>query len=106
MSQKFKIKKGDNLIVITGKDKGKTGEVIEILRSENKVKIRGINIVKKHRKPTQNTPGGIDQIEAFLSVSNVALIDPKDNKATRVKYLIDKKGNKSRIAVRSGMEIK
>ena len=106
MFQKLKIKKGDNLIVITGKDKGKTGEVIEILRSENKVKIRGINIVKKHRKPTQNTPGGIDQIEAFINVSNVALIDPKDNKATRVKYLIDKKGNKSRIAVRSGMEIK
>tara|TARA_A100001011_G_scaffold31095_1_gene30121 strand:+ start:1264 stop:1584 length:321 start_codon:yes stop_codon:yes gene_type:complete len=106
MFQKLKIKKGDNLIVITGKDKGKTGEVIEILRSENKVKIRGINIVKKHRKPTQNTPGGIDQIESFINVSNVALIDPKDNKATRVKYLIDKKGNKSRIAVRSGMEIK
>ena len=106
MIKKLKIKKGDNLIVITGKDKGKTGEVIQILRAENKVKIRGINIVKKHRKPTQNTPGGIDQIESFINVSNVAHIDPKDNKPTRVKYLIDKKGNKSRIAVRSGMEIK
>ena len=105
MFKKLKIKKGDNLIVLTGKDKGKTGEVIEILRDENKVKLRGVNIVKKHRKPTQNSPGGIDQMESFIHISNVSLIDPKDNKATRIKYTVDKNGKKSRVSVRSGMEI-
>ena len=106
MSKKFKIKKGDNLIVLNGKDKGKTGEVIEIAREQDKVKMRGINIVKKHRKPTQNSPGGIDQIETFIHISNVALIDPKDKKATRVRFQVDKDGNKSRVSVRSGMQIK
>ena len=106
MFKKIKIKKGDNLIVLAGKDKGKTGEVIEILRLENKVKLRGVNIVKKHRKPTQNSPGGIDQIESFIHISNVSLIDPKDNKSTRVKYIVDKNGKKSRVSVRSGIEIK
>ena len=106
MSYKLRIKKGDNLVILNGKDKGKTGEVIEIAGAKNKVKVRGINIVKKHRKPTQNSPGGIDQIESFIHISNVALIDPKDNKATRVRYEIDKDGKKSRVSVRSGIEIK
>ena len=99
-----KIKKGDNIIVITGKDKGKTGEVFLIDRKNLKVKVRGINIVKKHRKPTQDQPGGIEQIETFINISNIALIDPNDNKASRVRYKIkDKK--KIRVASRSGKEI-
>ena len=71
-----KIKKGDNVIVITGKDKGKTGEVFIIDRKNLKAKVRGINIVKKHRKPSQDQPGGIEQIETFINISNISLIDP------------------------------
>ena len=100
-----KIKKGDNVIVISGKDKGKSGEVYVIDRQKNKLKVRGVNIAKKHRKPAQDQPGGIEQIEAFINMSNVSNIDPKNNKATRVRYKID--GDKKiRISSRSGEEIK
>tara|TARA_B100001123_G_C14468103_1_gene693297 strand:- start:22 stop:336 length:315 start_codon:yes stop_codon:yes gene_type:complete len=100
-----KIKKGDNVIVISGKDKGKSGEVYVIDRQKNKLKVRGVNIAKKHRKPTQDQPGGIEQIEAFINMSNVSNVDPKNNKATRVRYKID--GDKKiRISSRSGEEIK
>ena len=100
-----KIKKGDNVIVISGKDKGKSGEVYVIDRQKNKLKVRGVNIAKKHRKPTQDQPGGIEQIEAFINMSNVSNIDPKNNKATRVRYKIDG-DRKIRISTRSGEEIK
>ena len=100
-----KIKKGDNVIVIYGKDKGKSGEVYVIDRQINKLKVRGINIIKKHRKPTQDQPGGIEQIEAFINMSNVSNVDPKSNKATRVRYKIDG-DRKIRISTRSGEEIK
>ncbi len=100
-----KIKKGDNVIVICGKDKGKSGEVYVIDRQINKLKVRGINIIKKHRKPTQDQPGGIEQIEAFINMSNVSNVDPKSNKATRVRYKIDG-DRKIRISTRSGEEIK
>ena len=100
-----KIKKGDNVIVISGKDKGKSGEVYVIDRQKNKLKVRGVNIVKKHRKPTQDQPGGIEQIETFINMSNVSNIDPKNNKATRVRYKIDG-DRKIRISSRSGEEIK
>ena len=103
MSKKIKI--GDNVIIRTGKDKGKTGEIFEIDRKNLKVKVRGINIVKKHRKPSQDQPGGIEQIETYLNISNVGIIDPKDNKSTRVRYQI-KDNKKVRIASRSGEEIK
>ena len=99
-----KIKKGDNVIVITGKDKGKTGEVSIIDRKNLKAKVRGINIVKKHRKPSQDQPGGIEQIETFINISNISLIDPNDNKASRVKYKIEGK-KKLRVTSRSGKEI-
>ena len=100
-----KIKKGDNVIVISGKDKGKSGEVYVIDRQKNKLKVRGVNIAKKHRKPTQDQPGGIEQIETFINMSNVSNIDPKNNKATRVRYKFD--GNrKIRISTRSGEELK
>ena len=100
-----KIKKGDNVIVISGKDKGKSGEVYVIDRQKNKLKVRGVNIIKKHRKPTQDQPGGIEQIEAFINMSNVSNVDPKSNKATRVRYKIDG-DRKIRISTRSGEEIK
>ena len=99
-----KIKKGDNVIVITGKDKGKTGEVFIIDRKNLKAKVRGINIVKKHRKPSQDQPGGIEQIETFINISNISLIDPNDNKASRVKYKIEGE-KKLRVSSRSGKEI-
>jgi large subunit ribosomal protein L24 len=99
-----KIKKGDNVIVITGKDKGKTGEVYIIDRKNLKAKVRGINIVKKHRKPSQDQPGGIEQIETFINISNIALIDPTDNKPSRVRFKFQDK-KKIRVASRSGKEI-
>ena len=100
-----KIKMGDNVIVISGKDKGKSGEVFVIDRKNSKVKVRGVNIFKKHKKPSQDQPGGIEQIESFINISNVSNIDPKDNKSTRVRYQI-KDNKKVRIASRSGEEIK
>ncbi|MDE1150902.1 MAG: 50S ribosomal protein L24 [Micavibrio sp.] len=83
---KFKIKKGDKVVVLTGKDKGKTGEVKQILTEERKVIVGGVNEQTKHRKPSQTSAGGLDKIEAPIHVSNVAIVDPKTNKATRVGY--------------------
>ena len=102
--KKFKLKKGDNVIVISGKDKGKSGEIIEVLKNIDKVKIRGINIVKKHRKPTQENPGKIDEIELPIHISNVAFLDPKNSKPSRIKYQINK-DEKIRISVSSGSKV-
>jgi len=101
MAEKFKIKKGDEVIVTTGRDKGRRGEVIEVRRSENRVLVQGCNIVKRHTRATQTNPGGIVNKEAPLHISNVSLIDPDSGKATRVGYEI-KDGKKIRIARRSG----
>lgn len=97
-----KIKKGDKVVVITGKDKGKTGEVTKVLVAEQRVVVAGINLVKKHEKPSARSQGGIVSKEASIHVSNVALADPKDGKATRVGFKIDKEGKKTRVAKRSG----
>ncbi len=102
---KMKIKKGDKVVVITGRDKGKEGEVTKVLSSDNRVVVQGINMVTKHRKPTQMSAGGIEKIEASIHASNVALIDPKDKKPVRVGYKIDKDGTKTRIARRSGQTV-
>ncbi|RXK18676.1 50S ribosomal protein L24 [Macrococcus sp. DPC7161] len=100
------IKKGDKVIVITGKDKGKTGTVIEALPKKDRVVVEGINIVKKHQKPTQMNPeGGITEIEAAIHVSNVMLVDPKTNKPTRVGVKVED-GKKVRVAKKSGEIIK
>ena len=99
--KKFKLKKGDQVVVISGKDKGKSGEIIEVLKPLNKVKVRGINIVKKHRKPSQENPGKIEEMELPVHISNVSIIDPKTGKATRIKYVIEK-NEKKRISVSSG----
>ena len=81
---KFKIKKGDKVVVITGSDRGKTGEVLRVLRSEMRVLVQGVNMMKRHTRPSPGEPGGIIEKEAPLHISNVAHIDPKDDKATRV----------------------
>ena len=101
MVGKFKIKKGDQVVVITGRDKGKKGEVLEVLRSQSRIKVQGVNMVKRHRRATQNDAGGIISMEAPLHISNVAHIDPDSGTATRVGYG-EKDGKKVRIARRSG----
>ncbi len=97
----MKIKKGDQVIVITGRDKGKTGEVIKAMPKENKVVVQGINMVKRHTKPSQESAGGIVSKETPIHVSNVALIDPKSGKATRVGFKVEN-SHKVRVAKRSG----
>jgi large subunit ribosomal protein L24 len=99
---KMKIKKGDQVIVLTGKDKGQKGEVLKAMPKDQRVLVKGINLVKKHRRPSATNPGGIDTIEASIHVSNVALIDPKSSKATRVGYTLNADGTKTRIARKSG----
>ena len=101
MAQKFKIKKGDQVIVTTGRDKGRRGEVMQVLREENRVLVQGCNMVKRHTRPTQTSPGGIINKEAPLHVSNVAHIDPDSGSATRIGYEV-KDGKKIRVARRSG----
>ena len=100
-----KIKKGDNVIVIAGKDKGTKGEVLKVIPDENRVVVRGVNVVKRHQKPGQMDPGGVKTFEAPIHVSNVALADPRDGKAVRVGFKIDQHGRKTRFAKRSGESI-
>jgi large subunit ribosomal protein L24 len=99
---KLKIKKGDRVVVITGKDKGRTGEVLKVIPKENRVVVQGINVVKRHTRPAMGNPGGIVEKEGTIHVSNVAHIDPKDNKPTRVGYKQLEDGRKVRVARRSG----
>ena len=98
----MKLKKGDKVVVTTGKDKGKTGEITTVLPKKNKVIVAGINVVKRHTKPTQESAGGIVSKEMPIHVSNVALVDPKTGKATRVGYKVEKDGRKVRVAKKSG----
>jgi large subunit ribosomal protein L24 len=104
---KIRLKKGDTVVVTTGKYKGQTGKVVATHPKENKVTVEGINIVKKSIKPTQLKPqGGIVEITKPMWVSKVALIDPSDKKPTRIGYTLDKAGNKVRVYKRSGKEVK
>jgi large subunit ribosomal protein L24 len=105
MAGKFKIRKGDQVTVITGREKGKTGEVIAVQRDNDRVLVQGVNMVKKHVRASQAGPGGIEQKEAPLHISNVAHVDPDGGKATRIGFDTDKKGNKTRVARRSGKAI-
>jgi large subunit ribosomal protein L24 len=102
---KFKIRKGDRVTVITGRDRGKTGEVLRVLREENRVLVQGVNMVMRHQRQTPRSQGGIIEKEAPIHISNVAHLDPRSGKATRtgVKALDD--GRKVRIARRSGEAI-
>ena len=99
---KLKIKKGDRVVVLTGRDKGKTGEVLKALPRDNKVIVQGVNVAKRHQRPTQTSGGGIIEKEAPIHASNVAHIDPKDSKPTRVGFKKLDDGTKVRIARRSG----
>ena len=101
MAGKFKIKKGDQVVVITGRDKGKKGQVLEVLRAESRVRVQGVNMVKRHRRATQNDAGGIISMEAPMHISNVAHVDPESGAATRVGFEV-KDGEKVRVAKRSG----
>ena len=99
---KFKIKKGDKVIVITGKDKGKSGEVLNVIPKDNRVILRGINVAKRHTAQSQTSQGGILDKEMTINVSNVSHIDPKDNKATKIGYKFLKDGRKVRFSKRTG----
>jgi len=100
-----KIKKGDKVVVLSGKDKGRTGEVTRALPRDGKVVVSGINVIARHRKPSQANPqGGIDRIEAPMHISKVAIADPKTGKPTRVRFEV-KDGKKVRVAVKSGETI-
>ncbi len=102
MAAKFKIKKGDEVIVLTGKDKGKTGEITKMIPARSRAIVQGINLVKRHTRQTQTEEGGIKTKEASIHVSNLALVDPKSGTATKVGYRIEKDGSKVRIAKASG----
>jgi large subunit ribosomal protein L24 len=102
MARKFKIKKDDDVIVLTGRDKGKRGKVIKVIRSEDRAVVQGVNVVKRHTRPSQTEPGGILEKEAPIQLSNLAHVDPKDGKATRVGYRFLDDGRKVRFAKRSG----
>ncbi|WP_291181013.1 50S ribosomal protein L24 [Hyphomicrobium sp.] len=98
----LKIKKGDSVIVLTGRDKGKRGEVIEVRPKENRALVRGVNVVRRHQRQTASQEGGIISKEAAIQISNLALEDPKDGKPTRVGFRILDDGKKVRFAKRSG----
>ncbi|MEE9317936.1 MAG: 50S ribosomal protein L24 [Rhodospirillales bacterium] len=102
MATKMKIKKGDRVIVTTGRDKGKTGDVLKILTKSNRALVQGVNMVKRHQRPTQASAGGIVEMEAAVHISNLAHIDPKDQEPTRVGYKFLEDGRKVRFARRSG----
>ena len=100
----FKV--GDEVVVITGSDKGKTGKIVKTLREENKVVVEGVNIVKKHQKATAQETGGIVEMAAPIHASNVMIVDPKTKKRTRVGHTTDEKTNKKiRIAKKSNEKI-
>lgn len=105
MAQKFKVKKGDEIVVITGKDKGKKGKITQVITGSSRVLVGGINMVKKHTKPSKTSAGGIVEQEASLHISNVMLLDPKTGKGTRVGYKTNDDGRKVRVAKGSGETI-
>ena len=100
-----KIRKGDKVVVLAGRDKGRSGEVIEVRPAENRAVVRGVNMVKRHQKQTAGQEGGIISKEAPIHLSNIAIADPKSGKPTRVGFRIEADGRKVRIAKRSGAEI-
>jgi large subunit ribosomal protein L24 len=99
---KVKIRKGDHVIVVTGKDKGKHGEVLKVLPAENRAIVKGVSMVRRHQRQTTTQEGGIITKEAPIHISNLAIEDPKDGKPTRVGYKFLKDGRKVRFARRSG----
>ncbi len=102
MAEKFKIRKGDKVVVITGRDRGKEGEVLKVLRDERRAVVSGVQIAKHHTKPGRGSAGGIVDKEAAIHISNLAVRDPKDNKPTKVGFKVLADGRKVRFARKSG----
>ena len=102
MALKLKIRKGDKVVVRTGRDKGKVGEVLRVFPEDNRALVQGVNVVRKHQKQTPGQEGGIVSKEMPIHISNIALRDPKDGKATKVGYKVLKDGKKVRFARKSG----
>lgn len=99
---KFKLKKGDTVVVISGKDKGKTGTVEKVLREEAKIVVEGVGLVKRHNRGTRGQSGSIVEKPRALAISTVMLFDPKEKKGTRVKRVTGKDGKRERVTVKSG----
>lgn len=102
MAKKLKIKKGDQVVVMAGRDKGKRGEVLRVMPKDDRLIVQGVNMVHRHTRPSAQHPGGIVDKEATIHVSNVAHIDPKTSEATRIGYKHLDDGRKVRFAKRSG----
>ena len=102
MAAKLKIRKGDRVIVPAVRDRGKTGEVLKVVPKNNRAIVQGVNMFKRHQQPSQADPGGSVEKEASIDISNLAHIDPKDQKPTRVGYKVLEGGRKVRFAKRSG----
>jgi len=102
MATNLKIKKGDRVVVRTGRDKGKTGEVLKVMPKDNRAIVQGVNTVKRHTRPSQNAQGGIIEKEATIHISNLAIADPKDDSPTKVGCKVLEDGRKVRFAKRSG----
>ena len=102
MNGKFRIRKGDNVVVLTGREKGKRGVVLRVLRKDNRVLVQGVNMVKRHTRPSAQNAGGVVEKEAALHISNVALVDPKLGKPTRIGFKFLDDGRKVRFAKNSG----
>ena len=105
--KRSKIKKNDQVEIIAGRDKGKRGRVLEVAPAKGKIKIEGAGMIKRHQRanPQSNRGGGIIEKEAFIDISNVQLIDPQSGKPTRVKYLLEADGSKTRVAATSGHSV-
>ena len=102
MAEKLRIKKGDPVVVLTGRDRGKSGEVTRVFSKKNQVLVQGVSVIKRHTAPSANNPGGIIEKEMPIDISNVSLIDPKDRKPTKVGFRFLEDGRKVRYAKRSG----
>ena len=102
MVEKLRIKKGDPVVVLTGRDRGKSGEVTRVFSKKNQVLVQGVSVIKRHTAPSANNPGGIIEKEMPIDISNVSLIDPKDRKPTKVGFRFLEDGRKVRYAKRSG----
>ena len=105
MAQKLKLRKGDHVIVRTGKDRGKHGEILKLLPKKNRAIVQGVNMIRRHQRQTQTQEGGIISKEASIHLSNLSIEDPKDGKPTRIGYKFLNDGRKVRFAKRSGEEI-
>lgn len=97
-----KIRKGDKVVVLAGRDKGRAGEVVRMMPKDDKAVVRGVNMIRRHQKQSQTQEGGIISKEAPIHLSNIAVADPKDGKPTRIGFRVEKDGKKVRVAKRSG----